>query len=106
MKTIRGLELNETTSSTIMAMSYEALREIIEAIAAKEGFRVYSHEAFTYFLKEKGEEGASRNFDRFRRIRNSINYYGNQVQANTTRENMREIEAIIEDLKSRHLSGI
>ena len=50
IKSIKEREVTDITSATIMTTCYEALREIVEAIAAKEGFRVYSHEAFTFFL--------------------------------------------------------
>src|SRR3989344_8086094 len=69
IKTIANLEINKTSARTIMSLYYEALREIIEAMCFKEGFKVYSHEALTFFIKEKNEILFSNKFDKFRKIR-------------------------------------
>lgn len=106
IKSLQQLEITETTSSTIMMTYYEALREIVEAVAIKEGYKVYSHEAFTFFLKEKGEELVSSKFDRFRKIRNNINYYGQPIEASSVKENKNEIEKIINELKQKFLQDL
>jgi len=103
---IGGLELNCTTSSTIMTTYYEALREVVEAVATKEGYKVYSHEAFTYFLKDKGENLISLKFDKFRKIRNNINYYGKSIGPLSVKSYMNEIEKMIDELKQKYLSGV
>lgn len=106
IKSMQELEVTETTSATVMTTYYEALREIVEAIAIKEGYKFYSHEAFTFFLKEKGEELASSKFDRFRKIRNNINYYGKQINISSAKENKQEIEKIIKELKQKFLQDV
>ena len=71
------LELDETTASTKISIVYEALREILEALAIKRGFKIYNHECFCAFLNEIcNDKLSSQKFDGFRRIRNRINYYG------------------------------
>ena len=106
IKAIKKLEVTETTSATVMTTYYEALREIIEAITSKKGFKVYSHEAFTYFLKENGEDIISLKFDRFRKIRNNINYYGKPIDTNSAKQNTQEIEKNIKELKQKFLQDI
>jgi len=103
---LRSLEINENSSRKIMANYYEVLRSILEAISSIDGFKIYSHEAFTYFLKEKNEELLSIQFDRFRKIRNSINYYGKDISIEETKENIREIEEIIKSLSDKYLRGL
>jgi len=72
--------LNEETSAAKFAVNYDSLREILEALALSRGFKIYNHECFSAFLKEfLGMADASAKFDRFRRIRNSINYYGEDI---------------------------
>jgi len=44
--------INGESAGPALVIYYEALREICEAICSKEGYKIYSHEAFTYFLKE------------------------------------------------------
>src|SRR3989344_3745326 len=79
----RRLNLDGTTASTKITLAYDSLREILEALAVQKGFKVYSHECFASFLSEFCKEKSfSIGFDRFRVIRNQINYYGKDVSAN------------------------
>ena len=103
INSIKDLEINETTAQTIMVIYYEALREIVEGLCLKEGFKVYSHEAFTYFLKEKEELVISNKFDSYRKIRNSINYYGESISVEEAKNHKEEIIKIISQLKNKYL---
>ena len=100
------LEITEVIASTVMSNLYEALREIIEAIAAKEGYKIYSHEAYTYFLKEKGEHLTAEKFDRFRKIRNNIHYYGKSVEKDSVKAHKEDILKIIDYLKTKFLDDV
>ena len=104
--TIEKLEITDITASTIMSNLYEALRQIAEAIAAKEGYKVYSHEAYTYYLKEKGEDILAAKFDRFRKIRNGIHYYGKSIEKESVKSNKEEILRIIDMLKTKFLKDV
>jgi hypothetical protein len=56
---------------------YDALREYMEAIALTKGFRIYNHECYYAFLNQvMGLSEDAYEFDKLRRIRNGINYYG------------------------------
>jgi len=74
------LELSEITLSSKISLLYDSLRELLETLAIKKGYKIYNHECYTYFLKEimnesiKGDE-----FDELRRIRNAVNYYAKDV---------------------------
>ena len=69
-----------------MSNYYDILRSILETIAILDRCKIYSHEAFTYFLKEKDENIIVNKFDRFRKIRNKINYYGKNISIEKTKE--------------------
>ncbi len=75
-----------------ITLLYDALREYLECIALKKGYKIYNHECYTAFLKEilkiSKEAGM---FDELRKIRNGINYYGRNVSKE-------ESEKIINDL--------
>lgn len=103
---IEKLEITDITASTIMSNFYEALREIVEAITAKEGYKIYSHEAYTYYLKERGEELTAEKFDRFRKIRNRIHYYGKTIEKESVKMNREEILKIIKHLKAKFLHDL
>ena len=100
------LKINETSSRKLMSNYYDILRSILESIAAREGYKIYSHEAFTYYLNEKNEKVLSLKFDRFRKIRNSINYYGKDISIEQTKENITEIKNMIKYLIKKYLRGL
>jgi len=106
LKFLNNLKINEDSSRKIMTNYYDVLRSILEAISAIDGYKIYSHEAFTYFLKNKGEEALSIKFDRLRKIRNSINYYGENISTEETKENVDEIKKIIKYLIDKYLKDV
>ena len=105
-KTAKSIKLDDTTCSTVFTLYYEALREICEAICSLEGYKVYSHEAFTYFLKDYlNEEHISNKFDRLRLNRNRINYYGKTVSLNESKSMIKTAVEIIKLLKEKYIIG-
>ncbi len=94
----------ENSSSIILVLYYDALREVCEALAILNGLKVYSREALAHFLKHKLSEGeASRIFDRHRRLRNGVNYYGTPVSQGEAESARSEIPALITRLKGKYL---
>jgi len=86
------LELDETTASTRISIIYESLRELLEAVAVGKGFKIYNHECFCSFLNEVcNEENLSKEFDKFRKIRNQVNYYGKDISVEETKILIKEI---------------
>ena len=74
------LELREETTAAKISLSYDAVRELLEAIALRNGFKIYNHVCYTSFLKEICKESDfGREFDELRVIRNDINYYGKAI---------------------------
>lgn len=104
LKFLENLEINEISARKIMSNYYDVLRSITEAISALDGYKIYSHDAFTYFLIEKGENLFAEKFDRFRRIRNKINYYGKPISVEEVKENVKEIIKLINEIKRKYLS--
>lgn len=100
---LKNQEISEISAGSILVTYYEALREIIEAACLKEGLKVYSHEAFTYFLKERNDDLAALKFDNLRKLRNSINYYGEKVNAEEVKAARKEILELIISLKNKYL---
>ena len=98
-----NLEINEKSARKIMSNYYDILREVLEALALIDGYKIYSHESFKYFLLEKNEKRISEKFDRFRKIRNKLNYYGKSISKEETKKNIVEIKKIINELKQKYL---
>ena len=104
LKFASEIRITEQTASPLLANYYEALREICEAICAKQGYKVYSHEAFTAYLKEKlNEERISETFYRLRKLRNGVNYYGKQVSTNETKKSAEDVQKLIQILTNKYL---
>ena len=100
------ISLNESTLRTIFRELYEGLREYIEAIGFLNGYKFLDHISITHFLKDVlNEEVISEKFDRYRKIRNRINYYGDPVSMETVKEIISSIQEIIKYL-NRHLINI
>ena len=88
------LEMSDVTAASKLSLAYDSLRELLEALALKNGYKVYNHECYTAFLKEiMKESGKGDEFDEIRKIRNSVNYYGKEISTE-------EAEKIIEMIKS------
>ena len=94
-KIIDSVQIDENTVLAYLPLAYDSLRELIEALAVKKGFKIYNHECYTAFLKEiikdsdLGEE-----FDKIRRVRNSINYYGKKVPLDDAKEILKTIKIL------------
>ena len=74
------LEMDEVTSTSKFSLAYESLRELLEALAIKNGYKIYNHECYTHFLKEvlnQSEKGDD--FDVIRKVRNGVNYYAKEL---------------------------
>jgi hypothetical protein len=97
-------KITENSARKIVSNYYDILREILEAIANKDGYKFYSHEAFTNYLKElKSEISIANKFDRFRIIRNNINYYGLEITVEEAEEYKKDLLEIINTLKKKYL---
>ena len=89
------LEMGSVTASSKLSLAYDSLRELLEALALKKGYKVYNHECYTAFIKEVlGESEKGEEFDELRKERNSVNYYGKEIfeeEANATIERIKKL---------------
>jgi len=90
-----------TTRKSIVRELYEGLRQYCEAIGLIHGYKFATHEIITAFLEDvlKEPRSAAR-FDRYRKLRNGINYYGDDVSPETVNEALTEIPTIIKHLSN------
>lgn len=96
------LEMSSVTAASKLSLAYDSLRELLEALAIKKGYKIYNHECYTAFLKEimnqsdKGEE-----FDDIRKIRNAVNYYGKDItleEAAKTIERIKKLRSFVNNM--------
>lgn len=94
LKSEEKLLMDSVTACSKLSLIYDSLREILEALALKKGYKIYNHECYTAFLKEIMKESAKGDeFDEIRKIRNAANYYGKDIS-------MEEVKNIIKRIKT------
>ncbi len=95
----KKLELSEVTSSSKISLLYDSLRELLEALAIKNGYKVYNHECYAHFLKDiLNESSKGDEFDELRKIRNSINYYAKDISVEETKEVLERVKNLREEI--------
>ena len=95
----KKLELSEVTSSSKISLLYDSLRELLEALAIKKGYKIYNHECYTYLLKEiLNESNKGDEFDELRKIRNSINYYAKDISVSEAKDVLERIKKLRDDI--------
>ena len=100
IETAKIIQVNENTLKSIFRELYEGLREYCEAIGYLRGYKFLDHESIGYFLREViKEQSASNKFDRYRKLRNGINYYGEDIDIETVKEAIIEIPKLIKELE-------
>ena len=100
IETAKIIQVNPTTLKSILRELYEGLRECCEAVGYLRGYKFLDHESITYFLRDiLREQSVSIKFDRYRRLRNGINYYGEDIDIETVKEALIEIPKIVKELE-------
>jgi hypothetical protein len=100
IKTAKTIPLNEITSKTILRELYEGFREYCEALGYLNGYKFLDHESIGFFLRDILKENyIFKKFDRYRKLRNGVNYYGNDIEIVTIKEMLADIPKLIKDLK-------
>ncbi|MBU1975879.1 MAG: hypothetical protein KKG59_05740 [Nanoarchaeota archaeon] len=109
MKNIQALDSIELTAdNTELQFSdyYKCLRQVVDAIAIRNGYKLRTHEVGTEYLKRIGKGQISRKYDRFRKIRNRINYYGAEMSLEHAKATIKEINECIAELRGLVGKGI
>ena len=100
IETAKEIPLEESKLKSILRELYEGLREYCEAIGYLKGYKFLNHEIITNFIREiLKEEAIAKKFDRYRKLRNGINYYGESIAKETVQEALEEIPQIMQSLE-------
>ena len=93
LKSSEELVMNETNAGSKVSLAYDSLRELVESLSLKKGYKIYNHECYTAFLKEIiGESEKGEEFDKIRIERNAINYYAKEIS-------LEEAKVLIDKIK-------
>ena len=89
------LEMSNTTAGSKLSLAYDSLRELLEALSLKNGFKIYNHECYAAFLKEVMKESYKADeFDEIRKVRNAVNYYGKDITIEEASEIITKIKKL------------
>jgi hypothetical protein len=93
---VEPVQITADNSDFVLEHYYEALRTLADAVLALNGYKSYSHEAsIAYFANDKDfSPMLLEGFDRLRRKRHGIHYYGQRVSITDAQE-ARTLSAII-----------
>jgi len=96
---IKKLDTWKDYASILFSDMYESVLEYCQALACLEGFKILNHVCITDFLKELGMQDISVKFERYRKLRNSINYYGKVLDPDFSLRSISEMQSAIRRLK-------
>ncbi|HLC70443.1 MAG TPA: hypothetical protein VJI32_00415 [Candidatus Nanoarchaeia archaeon] len=100
---VKEISLKEHNYASILRELYESLHQYCEAIGYLKGYKFASHEVITSFLADiLKENDLALHFDRYRKLRNGINYYGKSISKETVEKAQMEIPSFIQKL-SKHV---
>jgi len=100
IKYLYGQKINSENSNYIFEGLYTSINEFVHAIAFLEGYKVNNHVCLGFFIRDflKKEE-LFRLFDDCRYRRNSLVYYGNDVDFQTAKQSIDRAKRLIKELK-------
>ena len=85
-KIINNSQMEGEGASVYVSLAYDSLREVLEAFCILHSYKVLSHICMGELLKTLMPDFDYDRFNRYRWIRNSINYYGKIVDAKQGKE--------------------
>ena len=95
--------INEVNISAYVSMAYDSLREVLEALCISKGYKVTSHLCLGELLKTLVDDFDFVSFDRFRYIRNGINYYGVRIDFEPGKKIMKNMFEMRRDVMKKLL---
>lgn len=88
---VKKAKIDDVNISAYVSLAYDSLREILEALCISKGYKVLSHACIGELLKDIFKDFDYEEFDRYRYIRNGINYYGKKVEFEQGKEIINKI---------------
>ncbi|MFH1649081.1 MAG: hypothetical protein ABIA93_00860 [Candidatus Woesearchaeota archaeon] len=92
---------NSRTRTSRIALTYDAIRALLEALAVSKGFKVYNHECFEAFLDYIMDAPQTASlFRKARILRNQITYFGSEVSEARVQNSLRELIIIKNEVRA------
>ncbi|MBI4177466.1 MAG: hypothetical protein HY516_03805 [Candidatus Aenigmarchaeota archaeon] len=103
---VKAANITKTDVSVYVSLAYDSLREVLEALCVLNGYKVLSHMCVGELLDSVVKNFDYDSFDRFRWIRNGINYYGEKIDFEQGKEVIAKIFAMKDDILKNYLKNI
>lgn len=102
LKFVENVKLNDDNASILLKNMYDAILELLHAYILSKGYKVLNHLCVGYYLRDQlGNREYFYLFDKYRKIRNSITYYGANIETEVAEEGMTELRKLFD--KIRHM---
>ncbi|MEK6937636.1 MAG: hypothetical protein V2A62_00705 [Candidatus Woesearchaeota archaeon] len=95
--------ITENNISAYVSLTYDSLREALEALCLSREYKVTNHQCIGELLKEMLTDFDYSEFDRYRYIRNGINYYGTKIEFKQGKEIIQKILVIKNRIIQKYL---
>jgi len=99
---VNNAKIDEINISAYVSMAYDSLRETLEALCILKEYKVSSHICLGELLKTLIQGFDFNSFDRFRYVRNGINYYGAKVDYSQGKEIITKMFKMKSEIIKRH----
>ncbi len=103
---VNNAKIDEINISAFVSMAYDSLRETLEALCILKGYKITSHICLGELLKSLIPEFDFNSFDRYRYVRNGINYYGTKIDYKQGKEIILKMFKMKSDIKKKYLQVI
>lgn len=92
-------EINEKNCNFVFEDYYTSLLEILQALTFKKGFNILSHVCIGFYLRDiLKRDDLYHLFDDIRFKRNSLTYYGNRMDFDTSKQAIEKCKRIIKEI--------
>jgi uncharacterized protein (UPF0332 family) len=96
-------EINEKNSNFVFEDYYTSLMEILQALCFSKGLNILNHICLGYFLRDElKRDDLYIIFEDLRYKRNSLTYYGNKMDFETSKEAIEKSRRLIRALEVYH----
>ena len=92
---VTSINIDESNAPILLKNFYESLLEVLHSLLYSKGYKVLDHVCVGFFIRDELRDAESFNiFDKYRKIRNSIVYYGESVEKEVAEDGIMEMKIV------------
>ncbi len=101
LKIIEKLKLNKENGFFILTNYYDIVLESLHALLYKKGYQALDHLSIGYYIKDVLNNQEFFNiFDKYRKTRNKILYYGRNIDFETAKQGIKDLKRLYQFVKN------